>query len=277
MLSPPLDADFPTPSTPANLVEDVGSLAELNLSLADIRTWHENLKKLGQVDPDKHRIIKSLQRSLGGRDHIFFVDDSRTMKAHASEVPSVFETLRYVLKPQSAKDGGGRLSLVLGAAGGGANRPKVHRDQRTLALLKLIQKDDTAPLVKILRNEATYERIGTMMEDLFTDLIDGTIIPLLPPQNLHRDSASSGANASQSKKNTYSPISLIVFTDGMWGAGPAGGGGVQNPIRRLIEQIQARGLKRTQVMVQFLRFGNEEEGIRNLECLVNFAKEEQGM
>ena len=223
MLSPPLDADFPMPSTPANLVEDVTSLAELHLTLADVRSWRENLKNLGQNDPDKYRIIKSLQRSLRGRDHIFFVDESRTMNAHANSVVSAFETLLYVVKPQNVgKDGGGRLSLVLGSARGTTNLPKVHRDQRTSPLLKLFQKDDTAPLVKILRNEGTYERIETMMEDPFSDLVDNIIIPLLPSQNPHRDSAP-GASAAQGKKKpaACNPVSLIVFTDGRWGG--AGG------------------------------------------------------
>jgi len=281
LLSPPADTDherfIARPPSPTHSVEDI-PLDELNLTLEEAQRWRDIWKNYDQLPPDKHRIIKSIRHSLRGRDHIFFVDDSRTMKQHAAEVEAAFETLAYIVKPQEAKDRG-NVSLALNPSPVGKGK-----QQRCF----YTDNSKTTNLVNILKKSCTYERIETMIEDVFSDFIDREIIPRLPLLNPHREginslpesgkpasskrssSASRTRAGSQSAQNT-NPISIIVLTNGQWGDGDSGAG-VDNPIWRLIEQLKERELKRTQVMVQFVRFGDGQDGVRHLEYLAKLGR-----
>ncbi|KAM7185597.1 Protein kinase-like domain containing protein [Naviculisporaceae sp. PSN 640] len=280
---------IPRPPSPAlsvsstyHPVRDVNDLVRSNLSLEEAKTWRSDWKNYRQLHPDRHRLIRELQHTLKGRDHIFFVDDSRTMKAHASEIEEALETLAYIVKPRDGKDASGSVSLAIGTTSSSASAKK----QKTLHT----NSSQTSKLVDILKEQCAYERIETVIEDVLSDFIDKEIMPRLPPDDHHRDSLSaevmgksSGSpvqrSTSTSRKRTSShstpninPISVIVFTNGQWGDGKAGAG-VDHVIKRLTDQLKVRELKRTQVVIQFLRFGDDEDGIRHLEYLAGLGRE----
>ncbi|ORY67739.1 uncharacterized protein BCR38DRAFT_407683 [Pseudomassariella vexata] len=70
------------------------------------------------------------------------------------------------------------------------------------------------------------------------------------------------------------PISAIILTDGSWGPRLTQAGGVEKPIKKLMAKIKSLHLNRTQVMIQFLRFGDDEDGQRYLKFLDEFGNDE---
>ncbi|KAK4213745.1 hypothetical protein QBC37DRAFT_422527 [Rhypophila decipiens] len=280
--------DISRPSSPARAssaqpVRGVDQLAKLDLSLEEATKWRNDWKNYGQLHPEQHRIIKDLQATLKGRDHIFFIDDSRTMKPHSSEVETALETLAYIVKPQDGKDSFGAVSVAIRSTStASGNRPTMLHTNSS----------QTSRLVDIVRQKCTYQRIEIVIEDVFSDLVDKEIIPRLPLESPSRDalaetsgrspgsapilqrSASSASRRSGSHSTSNAnPISVIVLTNGQWGDGKAGAG-IDGPIRRLTHQLKERELKRTQVMIQFLRFGNDENGIRHLDYLGRLGRED---
>jgi len=250
------------PPTPANFsgFDDLDTVSESEISLQEVHEWREKWKRFHQNDPDKHRIIRSLQNSIRGRDHIFFIDDSRTMKRHSRDVEFAFETLAYIVKARDSK-GWGSVSLVLGSTRTGDNN----------ARLKVYTDTKTSPLLKNLRDQCTYDHMGSMMEDILSNLTEQEIFPRLP-QGTHRDNTVPSSGSGGQPKRGQNPVSLIVFTDGRWGSG-VDGAGLQHPIEKLMQEIKKRNLKRTQVMIQFVRFGDDEDGKRHLRFLAKMGVE----
>jgi hypothetical protein len=64
------------------------------------------------------------------------------------------------------------------------------------------------------------------------------------------------------------PLSLYVLTDGAW---PSVDG--VPPVEAMIEKLRELGLPKKQVGIQFIRFGNDPEGIRRLEYLDSGLRE----
>jgi hypothetical protein len=67
----------------------------------------------------------------------------------------------------------------------------------------------------------------------------------------------------RTRQGSVKPLSLYIFTDGIWQPGCDG----VPPIEALIEKLTALQLPKEQVGIQFIRFGNSEEGIKRLEYL----------
>lgn len=67
---------------------------------------------------------------------------------------------------------------------------------------------------------------------------------------------------SWSRSKVAKPLSLYVFTDAAW----QGCDGVA-PVEAMIEKLKKLELPKGQVGIQFIRFGNDETGIKRLEYL----------
>ncbi len=67
--------------------------------------------------------------------------------------------------------------------------------------------------------------------------------------------------------------SLFVFTDGRWCTDSHCSCGLENVIQRLMKATKLHN-DRTRVMVQFIRFGDDLEGIRHLNHLDQFGKQD---
>ncbi|KAK0622341.1 hypothetical protein B0T14DRAFT_426565, partial [Immersiella caudata] len=241
----------PSPKLPSRPALDAGPApnASSNAEPSEAyQTLAEPLKKV-PGGPDTHQLIRSLHSTLSGRDHLFIVDTSRTMRQHKPEVEHVFTALSYLVKRTDLNKSAGGISLIVGPREDGA--PIVYRDNKTTKLLTELQK-------------CRYDRIEGLMEDELANLVQKEIIPKLPLSS----SPQSGEGAASN------PLSVIVFTNGQWGTGSVGAG-MQHPIQTLIETVKERKLKRTQLMVQFLRFGDDPDGARHLRYLVSFAQERE--
>ncbi|RTE84498.1 hypothetical protein BHE90_000865 [Fusarium euwallaceae] len=123
----------------------------------------------------------------------------------------------------------------------------------------LIHKGDTSKLLRKFNNQK-WDQLS--FEDRIGTFIDRIVIPRL--SSWHR------------KLGLTKPKNLTIFvlTDGKWGENRERAAGVENPIMRLINVILGEGLSRTQVAIQFLRFGDDADGKRYLKYLDHCGTED---
>lgn len=72
------------------------------------------------------------------------------------------------------------------------------------------------------------------------------------------------------KNDKTRPISIYVLTSGVWDSSPAnreGTCGAERPINQLITELKNRNLHKSQVAIQFIRFGDHPTGIERLTFL----------
>lgn len=165
------------------------------------------------------------------------------MKEYAPQIQKAFRTLAYIAKPMDPDYL--ELSFV--------SDP-----------LPVIKNRHTSPLVDKVQ-QCRYTAFEGQIESSLGTVILEKIIKHLPyPLPV------VGSILRRGK-----PITIFVFTDGKWGDGIPLGNGLDTSIRNLMEEVKTRRLNRTHVMFQFLRFGEDEEGLKHLEFLDRFGKEEK--
>lgn len=215
------------------------SHAPVRLSMDDATTYYQAKKNPGStVSRRIEEAVALILKNFKGRDFVFFIDDTETMQAHARHVITVFRALGYIAK-DCDKDG---IELRFVSA------PD-----------KKFRHSDTTRLVRILESHK-YQAIEGRIESSITDLVNKIIIPKLP-LSLHGIHFDFWAK----------PVTIFIFTDAKWGENVPVGNGVEKPIRNLMEKIKKRKLSRTQVMIQFLRFGDDENGKEHLDFLDDFG------
>lgn len=69
------------------------------------------------------------------------------------------------------------------------------------------------------------------------------------------------------------PLSLYIFTDGIWKKGT----NAEVPICAMVKKLTALGEHRGQVGIQFISFGNNEEGIERMTALDHLDKRRLGL
>jgi serine/threonine protein kinase len=220
----------------------IRSETEYRLSMADATAYCDAKKAKRSVDPKVESTVEELGKSLGKRDYLFFIDDTDSMKEYAPQIENAFRTLAYIAKsmdPDSLE-----LSFV--------SDP-----------LPVSKSGHTSPLVDKVK-KCRYTAFPGQIESSLRTVILEKIIKHLP------STLPVVGNILRRGK----PITIFVFTDGKWGDGIALGSGLDTPIRNLMNEVKKRWLNRTHVMFQFLRFGDNEEGIRHLEYLDQFGREE---
>lgn len=183
--------------------------------------------KLNRPRNDKVRsMIDNLRKSLGFRDHLFLIDDSPSMKQHHKDIVQAFTALSYVAK-RLDRDG---LELAF------ISSPQiVTRNKKTTRLIELVQGH-------------SYDSDSELMEDKLGKFLQEAVVSKFP--HLTRYISFF--------RNT--PLTVIVFTDGSWGANQEHAAGVQNPVIDLMQTMRSRGVARTDVTIQFLRFGDDHYG-----------------
>jgi hypothetical protein len=78
------------------------------------------------------------------------------------------------------------------------------------------------------------------------------------------------------RQRTVRPVSVYIVTDGRWDDSTQGLCGADKPVETLIKAMKVNGIGRTQISLQFIRYGNEDRGRRRLEILDNeLAKRSQ--
>ncbi|RSL78453.1 hypothetical protein CEP51_008204 [Fusarium floridanum] len=197
--------------------------------------WYEHAKNNRKpVDRNTEDVVRQLGNNVKGRDHIFFVDMSRTMSLYFQEIKAKFQILAYLAK-KFDPDG---VEVCFSSE------------------VPLIHKGDTSKLLNLF-NEQNWDQLS--FEDRIGTFIDQIVIPRL--------SSLRQRLGLKKPKN----LTIFVLTDGRWGEGKEGAAGVENPIMRLINLIRKKGLSRTQVAIQFLRFGDDPHGKRYLTFLDHFG------
>lgn len=180
---------------------------------------------------------------------VFLIDNSKTMQPFREQVITTFTNLAHIL--EKADEDGVDVFCT-------SQMDKKENNRRT------------ENLTNFVRNSFCKGAGGRcFIERSLTTLI-GKVIQELPPE------AGSGLRRARSfrgilgKRYTGRPISIYILTNGVWDSSPAAEKGLCNadiPIRQLIEELKRRNLPRNQVALQFLRFGNDETGIRRLRTL----------
>lgn len=184
------------------------------------------------VDESVHEIILQLRSNLKDRDHIFFIDTSKTMFQHLAKINEVFTEVGYVAK------------------GIDTNGIEVFFTADP-------QKSYTGSTTSLLRRFYDQKWDQFTFEAKFAAFIDKRVLPTL------------GSWKSKIRLSTTKKLSVYVFTDGEWGNDDdeKGAGGVENPIKKLIEKMNKKGVSRTHIMIQFIQFGASDIGTRNLNYL----------
>ncbi|KKY29974.1 putative serine threonine protein kinase [Diaporthe ampelina] len=213
--------------------------------MQDAADWRKAMKLEGHVNSKVKRIIDELISNLARRDLLFFIDDTESMKEHSAQIEVSFQTLAYIAKSIDPDDL--ELSFV--------SKPR-----------NIFKSRKTSPLIEELRQHLNkHMSVKGRIESSLSTLINEKIMRRLPlPIPL------LGQVPPWSK-----PITIFVFTDGKWGEGVRPGNGLTEPISKVMREMKKRGLNRTHVMFQFLRFGDDEEGREHLVYLDNFGKDDK--
>ncbi|KAF4460656.1 kinase domain-containing [Fusarium albosuccineum] len=237
MTETPLNS-APTPTSNQPLAPLRLTQPSSSLTIDEAIEWYENAKRPGRgVDPRVEAVILKLGNNVKGRDHIFFVDNSSTMGIHVATIRNRFKILAYLAK-QFDPDG---VELYF------SSRPsKRHSGDTTRLLTKF--------------SEQQWDQIS--FEDRMGTFVDEVVIPRL----------KSWRQMFKFAKPPK-PLTIFILTDGQWGVNKRGAAGVEKPIKRLIDEIISKKLSRTQVALQFLRFGHDADGKRYLEYLDRFGNE----
>ncbi|KAK9770031.1 putative Kinase-like domain-containing protein [Seiridium cardinale] len=220
------------------------SSADGKLTINDILDYRTAIKSEDEPKSNVEFLITKLQRNLSHRDHVFFIDDTHTMLAYREELLRAFTALSYLAKLID-QDG---IELIF------ASNPR-----------KIWKKSKTKELLKILESHEFVQESG-MMEDKLGELLDHKISERLPLTfRKHQIPISK-------KKE----VSIFILTDACWDNDIPelpNAAGVKAPIERLMNKIENKGLNRTQVMIQFIRFGDNENGKRYLDLLDDFGQD----
>ena len=158
---------------------------------------------------------------------MFLIDDSISMKDHWDDVISLFSVLAYFVK--------------------GLDNDKLEM-YFTVSKNKITFKD-TTPAVSQLKK-------------IKPDTCCNFNIRLMEVLRNYQDNLEPRARRmfSWSKSKVVKSLSLYVFTDAAWQGYDA-----VAPVEAMIEKLKNLGFPKKQVRIQFIRFGNDEIGIKRLE------------
>ena len=218
-----------------------------HLSMATVRKWKSHMKSYGKASksalPDQY-LLKDLEK----RDHVccpydcfappanklkvFLIDDSRSMGRHWKEVRDVFAHLAYIVK--DADPDGIELLFTISS--------DARRSKHTTPLLDLL--DSTGP--------QGASNIRSQLSEVLKEY----------------QARLKGQKPSRWSRHRHSPgrvrrQTLYVFTDGVWQPDCD----VTEMIKHLVDCLKEHNLYREQFGIQFIRFGDDPEGIQRLEHL----------
>lgn len=236
-------SDSRVSQVPEDILQTITEAGSI-LSMQDAADWRKAMKIEGQVSSKVKKVIDELIKNLKGRDFLFLVDDTESMAEHSMQIEVSFQTLAYIAKSIDPNDL--ELSFV--------SRPSnIIKSRKTTVLLEEVRQ-------RLRRHTCVKGRIESSLSTLINENIMRRL-PLSVPL--------FGQFPAWCK-----PITIFVFTDGKWGERVPLGIGMTHPISKLMREMKKRGLNRTHVMFQFLRFGNDEKGREHLAYLDDFGKEE---
>lgn len=243
---PPPTPPYRSPYTPSSAtstgqtpVHNPYQKKEPVLSVEEVLEW-KNRVKLGSGT--MHLTGKEYLNRLGNRDHVFLIDDSKSMGPYWSNVTKTFSALSYLVKHVDP-DG---IDLHF------TNSLESHHSRRTHHLLEKVQRRKPAGQCDM------KSRLGKILEPYRAEL------PKALESSRHRHFLGIDLRQWSSKGRS---ICIYVFTDGVWQGGLRPLGGVDEPIGIFVDKLKELGLLDTQVGIQFIRFGNDKRGMERLQKL----------
>ncbi|KAL9620221.1 MAG: hypothetical protein Q9160_005230 [Pyrenula sp. 1 TL-2023] len=204
-----------------------------DLSVERLDTWARMTRQssssfFGQTEhflPHEKEVIGELKK----RDHIFVIDDGKSMKQHWPQLQSLYANLIYLVKKKKLDPNGSELQFIMSDE---------HKEAK-----------DTSDLVQIVA------RVGRQLrgESNFAARLD--------------DIWDSYKKRLDNKRKPARPISLYVLTDGLWQPGNWQRNMVARVIQRMVEHLEAIRAKEKMIGIQFIRFGDHEVGKERLRWL----------
>ncbi|KAH8649812.1 hypothetical protein BX600DRAFT_418752 [Xylariales sp. PMI_506] len=244
-LSPVLSqADQRQPAAVVSIVESDGGEYDSNkpTPVNSIHQINNSLDGKSKVlDSTVKNLVDQIVRNLGGRDQLFFIDDSTSMLAHKNTVLEGFQALSSIAKRLDPD----RVELAFAS-----NPNRIYRARKMKVLVQRLK-------------EHQYRQEPAMMEKSLSQLVHNDIIRKLPI-------IKKGFNLNIISRK---PVSVYIFTDGNWGEDPERACRVERPVQDLMQEVKRRNLNRNQVTLHFVRFGDNEHGVKHLEYLDRFGEE----
>ncbi|KAF2998074.1 hypothetical protein E8E14_001380 [Neopestalotiopsis sp. 37M] len=225
-------------------------------TVGDVNEWVTGLAESATTSTmshqKSHQIAKAIKprlnrkkaeeliQRLRGRDQLFVIDDSASMKAHWTDVTATFTALESILKIVEPE--GDSMDLYF------TSDPVIGYHSKKNE--RLVGTFGTVPVCGIPTMRSSLETL--------TDRI------------ITRNIGIAGQNPNF-KGGSGRPISIYIFTDGVWSSSleshETALSGVDQAIRRLISEMERTNRPNTFVSVQFIRFGNSDVGVQHLKSL----------
>ncbi|KAG8532871.1 uncharacterized protein KY384_002749 [Bacidia gigantensis] len=237
-----LDHEAPQTAPPEDLSKNTGQRAPQDrhrtppnpprMSLATVIEWRKK-RKLNIKDaelPDAY-----LLEDLRNRDHAFLIDNSASMFEHKREAKKLLTAISYLVKNYDP-DG---VDLMFTQTSGG------------------------------LRSEKGTTKLFEMLEDTQFMGITDMQLKLGNILNAYKSKITGQQNSMLARRKILGsqkvarPLSLYIFTDGVW----LPGSDAEEPVRSMVATLKEHGLMQKQVGIQFIRFGHHVEAIRMLNHL----------
>lgn len=216
---------------------------QLTLTYQEAKEYIRCIESKQAPDARVAHTVQILKANLKDRDFFYFVDTSPTMRMHQEEAR---EALRVYSSLTNRIDQNG-LEVSF------ASSPK-----------RVLKTSNAARLMTTFDRQE-WDQMA--FEDRFSTFINHHIIPRLPlPIKLGKFEFG----AFQRKR-----ISIFVLTDGRWGHDLDRAGGIERPVEDLIKKMTEKGVQvgRTQISIQFMRFGDDQDGIRHLNYLDHLGED----
>lgn len=196
---------------------------------------------LQAIRDSKKRGSKTLQlqgseylRALDQREHVFLFDDSTSMRPHWENAKRAFEALGYIVK------------------GRGHNNIEI-RFTNTQAQ-NACNKNRT-PLLEVLNSMAPGGNcdiglaLGKILSSYYPEVLGKKQTKIF---KWHKDKRD---------------VTVYVLTDGAWSSAKDPLRSVVQAIKNLVDRLAKTGQHSAQVGIEFIQFGNDPKGSRNLKVL----------
>lgn len=200
------------------------------LSLSVAQHWKGDRKQHKPARlPDQ-----DLLADLSGRDHVFLIDNTVSMRPHRKDVFDLFGLLGYMVK--GTDPDGIELRFTM-------SRDRGARAKDTGPLLRTL---DTAPF-------SGESNIRTQLGEILQDY----------HAKLRNQKQTRWLFSRASSPRPIRRQNIYIFTDGVWqpGCDPT------DLIRKLVNGLESYSMEREQFGIQFIRFGDNAEGINRLNQL----------
>lgn len=229
------------------------SLHFLSLSMVQKKMNRDRSALLRRMGSKKHnRLVAEIDydgsiEHLGGRDHVFFIDDSYEMGKHFTHLKELFTALAWIVSEYD-KDG---------------------MELRFLRCRKWYRSKDSKELADYLKN-VTFRGTSDVNANL------GDILQIyrtrLDCWNARKTSSQNrlsrflaGKWKGEAYPDTPKPLSVYILTDGIWQ--PASD--ALDSIAPMVNKLHSLGLPSRQVALQFIRFGDNRLATEKLKTLDN--------